>query len=147
MFSEGDQSVVFACLCRSATGEAWHEIMLACLGGKECDKNSGNSGPECGSTFAYTYFVSFIFLCSFLVRKTLTYTAFPPKFTGLHRFVKPPSSRQRGPFVTCCSTAAGHMGNKATGQIFLSISSQINVVKPHEHQHHQNKHLPATSHS
>uniref|UniRef100_A0A671TIR5 Voltage-dependent N-type calcium channel subunit alpha n=1 Tax=Sparus aurata TaxID=8175 RepID=A0A671TIR5_SPAAU len=54
-------------LFRSATGEAWHEIMLACLGGKECDKNSGNSGPECGSTFAYTYFVSFIFLCSFLM--------------------------------------------------------------------------------
>ncbi|XP_030207718.1 calcium channel, voltage-dependent, P/Q type, alpha 1A subunit, b isoform X7 [Gadus morhua] len=54
-------------LFRSATGEAWHEIMLACLGGKECDKLSGNPEPECGSTFAYTYFVSFIFLCSFLM--------------------------------------------------------------------------------
>lgn len=53
---------------RSATGEAWHDIMLACLGGKECDPASGNTEPECGSTFAYTYFVSFIFLCSFLVR-------------------------------------------------------------------------------
>ncbi|TKS68652.1 Voltage-dependent P/Q-type calcium channel subunit alpha-1A [Collichthys lucidus] len=54
-------------LFRSATGEAWHEIMLACLGGKDCDPASGNTGPECGSTFAYTYFVSFIFLCSFLM--------------------------------------------------------------------------------
>ena len=51
---------------RSATGEAWHEIMLACLGGKECDPQSGNTDPECGSQFAYLYFVSFIFFCSFL---------------------------------------------------------------------------------
>ncbi|XP_059385644.1 voltage-dependent P/Q-type calcium channel subunit alpha-1A-like isoform X5 [Carassius carassius] len=54
-------------LFRSATGEAWHEIMLACLGGMECDENSGNDGPDCGSNFAYAYFVSFIFLCSFLM--------------------------------------------------------------------------------
>ncbi|XP_076023740.1 LOW QUALITY PROTEIN: voltage-dependent P/Q-type calcium channel subunit alpha-1A-like, partial [Genypterus blacodes] len=54
-------------LFRSATGEAWHDIMLACLGGKECDPASGNTEPECGSTFSYTYFVSFIFLCSFLM--------------------------------------------------------------------------------
>ncbi|XP_060909748.1 calcium channel, voltage-dependent, P/Q type, alpha 1A subunit, b [Labrus mixtus] len=54
-------------LFRSATGEAWHDIMLACLGGKKCDPITGNTEPECGSTFAYTYFVSFIFLCSFLM--------------------------------------------------------------------------------
>ncbi|XP_015229541.1 PREDICTED: voltage-dependent P/Q-type calcium channel subunit alpha-1A-like isoform X17 [Cyprinodon variegatus] len=54
-------------LFRSATGEAWHEIMLACLGEKKCDPDSGNTGKECGSVFAYTYFVSFIFLCSFLM--------------------------------------------------------------------------------
>ncbi|XP_077059792.1 calcium channel, voltage-dependent, P/Q type, alpha 1A subunit, b isoform X3 [Siphateles boraxobius] len=54
-------------LFRSATGEAWHDIMLACLGGKKCDEKSGNEGPECGSNFAYVYFVSFIFLCSFLM--------------------------------------------------------------------------------
>uniref|UniRef100_A0A669CK16 Voltage-dependent P/Q-type calcium channel subunit alpha-1A n=1 Tax=Oreochromis niloticus TaxID=8128 RepID=A0A669CK16_ORENI len=52
---------------RSATGEAWQEIMLACLDKKECDPESGNDKKECGSTFAYTYFVSFIFLCSFLM--------------------------------------------------------------------------------
>ncbi|XP_023813404.1 voltage-dependent P/Q-type calcium channel subunit alpha-1A isoform X10 [Oryzias latipes] len=54
-------------LFRSATGEAWHEIMLACLGGKECDPLSTNTGPECGSQVAYLYFVSFIFFCSFLM--------------------------------------------------------------------------------
>nr|XP_029512550.1 voltage-dependent P/Q-type calcium channel subunit alpha-1A-like [Oncorhynchus nerka] len=41
--------------------------MLSCLGGKKCDPDSGNTEPECGSTFAYTYFVSFIFFCSFLM--------------------------------------------------------------------------------
>ncbi|CAH2272891.1 voltage-dependent P Q-type calcium channel subunit alpha-1A [Pelobates cultripes] len=54
-------------LFRSATGEAWHDIMLSCLGGKPCDKGSGLKDKECGSEFAYFYFVSFIFLCSFLM--------------------------------------------------------------------------------
>ncbi|XP_053440911.1 voltage-dependent P/Q-type calcium channel subunit alpha-1A isoform X8 [Nycticebus coucang] len=53
-------------LFRSATGEAWHNIMLSCLSGKPCDKNSGILTRECGNEFAYFYFVSFIFLCSFL---------------------------------------------------------------------------------
>uniref|UniRef100_A0A665X8F0 Voltage-dependent N-type calcium channel subunit alpha n=1 Tax=Echeneis naucrates TaxID=173247 RepID=A0A665X8F0_ECHNA len=54
-------------LFRSATGEAWHEIMLSCLSNRPCDKLSGTLGMECGSDFAYFYFVSFIFLCSFLM--------------------------------------------------------------------------------
>uniref|UniRef100_A0A8C2ZUW4 Voltage-dependent N-type calcium channel subunit alpha n=1 Tax=Cyclopterus lumpus TaxID=8103 RepID=A0A8C2ZUW4_CYCLU len=54
-------------LFRSATGEAWHEIMLACLSNRPCDSLSGTTGKECGSDFAYFYFVSFIFLCSFLM--------------------------------------------------------------------------------
>lgn len=54
-------------LSRSATGEAWQEIMLACLSDRPCDRLSGTTGKECGSDFAYFYFVSFIFLCSFLV--------------------------------------------------------------------------------
>ncbi|XP_069924223.1 voltage-dependent N-type calcium channel subunit alpha-1B isoform X3 [Oryctolagus cuniculus] len=52
-------------LFRSATGEAWHEIMLSCLSSRACDEHSNAS--ECGSDFAYFYFVSFIFLCSFLM--------------------------------------------------------------------------------
>ncbi|KAJ7994007.1 hypothetical protein DPEC_G00261480 [Dallia pectoralis] len=54
-------------LFRSATGEAWHEIMLSCLSHRACDERSGNLGKDCGSDFAYFYFVSFIFLCSFLM--------------------------------------------------------------------------------
>uniref|UniRef100_A0A8C5R9D5 Voltage-dependent N-type calcium channel subunit alpha n=1 Tax=Leptobrachium leishanense TaxID=445787 RepID=A0A8C5R9D5_9ANUR len=54
-------------LFRSATGEGWHEIMLSCLGNRPCDPRSGNHRDECGSEFAYFYFVSFIFLCSFLM--------------------------------------------------------------------------------
>ncbi|XP_076854330.1 voltage-dependent N-type calcium channel subunit alpha-1B-like [Brachyhypopomus gauderio] len=54
-------------LFRSATGEAWHEIMLSCLSHRRCDELSGTHGDECGSDFAYFYFVSFIFLCSFLM--------------------------------------------------------------------------------
>ncbi|XP_008587369.1 PREDICTED: voltage-dependent N-type calcium channel subunit alpha-1B isoform X1 [Galeopterus variegatus] len=51
-------------LFRSATGEAWHEIMLSCLSNQACDAQANAS--VCGSDFAYFYFVSFIFLCSFL---------------------------------------------------------------------------------
>ncbi|XP_059588284.1 voltage-dependent P/Q-type calcium channel subunit alpha-1A isoform X2 [Alligator mississippiensis] len=54
-------------LFRSATGEGWQEIMLSCLSGKPCDENSGIMEHECGNEFAYFYFVSFIFLCSFLM--------------------------------------------------------------------------------
>ncbi|XP_048457962.1 probable voltage-dependent R-type calcium channel subunit alpha-1E [Rhincodon typus] len=51
-------------LFRSATGESWQEIMLACLSEKRCE---GSSEHRCGTDFAYFYFVSFIFLCSFLM--------------------------------------------------------------------------------
>ncbi|XP_063787224.1 voltage-dependent P/Q-type calcium channel subunit alpha-1A isoform X12 [Pseudophryne corroboree] len=54
-------------LFRSATGEAWHDIMLSCLSEKPCDVLSGIKEKACGSEFAYFYFVSFIFLCSFLM--------------------------------------------------------------------------------
>ncbi|XP_035580560.1 voltage-dependent N-type calcium channel subunit alpha-1B-like, partial [Zalophus californianus] len=52
-------------LFRGATGEAWHEIMPSCLSNRACDEHTNAS--ECGSDFAYFYFVSFIFLCSFLM--------------------------------------------------------------------------------
>ncbi|XP_067323733.1 voltage-dependent R-type calcium channel subunit alpha-1E isoform X7 [Anolis sagrei] len=59
-------------LFRSATGEAWQEIMLSCLGGKGCESDttatSGqNASEQCGTDLAYVYFVSFIFFCSFLM--------------------------------------------------------------------------------
>ncbi|XP_048065169.1 voltage-dependent R-type calcium channel subunit alpha-1E isoform X8 [Megalobrama amblycephala] len=62
-------------LFRSATGESWQEIMLSCLGEKECEidnsipLNNSTKGvkKECGTDFAYFYFVSFIFFSSFLM--------------------------------------------------------------------------------
>ncbi|KAJ3602703.1 hypothetical protein NHX12_030452 [Muraenolepis orangiensis] len=57
-------------LFRCATGEAWQEIMLACVAGKLCDPESDyNPGEEmtCGSGFAIIYFISFYMLCAFLI--------------------------------------------------------------------------------
>uniref|UniRef100_A0A674NVJ2 Voltage-dependent L-type calcium channel subunit alpha n=1 Tax=Takifugu rubripes TaxID=31033 RepID=A0A674NVJ2_TAKRU len=53
-----------------ATGEAWHEVMLACMYGKKCDPKSDYLPGEeytCGSNFAIIYFMSFYMLCAFLI--------------------------------------------------------------------------------
>ncbi|XP_056878956.1 voltage-dependent L-type calcium channel subunit alpha-1C isoform X24 [Takifugu flavidus] len=58
-------------LFRCATGEAWQEIMLACMLSRPCEKGSTNetnqSTEDCGSQFAIIYFVSFYMLCAFLI--------------------------------------------------------------------------------
>ncbi|TMS39072.1 hypothetical protein L596_005655 [Steinernema carpocapsae] len=60
-------------LFRSATGEAWQEIMLSCSEREEvkCDPASDDYKRDpnslCGVDFAYPYFISFFMLCSFLV--------------------------------------------------------------------------------
>ncbi|XP_024125030.1 calcium channel, voltage-dependent, L type, alpha 1D subunit, a isoform X5 [Oryzias melastigma] len=57
-------------LFRCATGEAWQDIMLACMPGKLCDPESDyNPGEEmtCGSGFAIVYFITFYMLCAFLI--------------------------------------------------------------------------------
>ncbi|XP_078232450.1 voltage-dependent L-type calcium channel subunit alpha-1C isoform X2 [Pogona vitticeps] len=60
-------------LFRCATGEAWQEIMLACLPDKRCDpesfepNNSIEGEHSCGSSFAVFYFISFYMLCAFLI--------------------------------------------------------------------------------
>ncbi|XP_073541121.1 voltage-dependent L-type calcium channel subunit alpha-1S [Phyllobates terribilis] len=57
-------------LFRCATGEAWHEILLACSYGKMCDPESDFLPGEeytCGTSFAYFYFISFYMLCAFLI--------------------------------------------------------------------------------
>nr|XP_042895043.1 muscle calcium channel subunit alpha-1 [Parasteatoda tepidariorum] len=57
-------------LFRSATGEGWQEIMLACLNKPttKCDSRADlSSGDVCGSEVALPYFISFYILCSFLV--------------------------------------------------------------------------------
>ncbi|XP_067662127.1 voltage-dependent calcium channel type A subunit alpha-1-like isoform X5 [Haliotis asinina] len=59
-------------LFRCATGESWQLIMFSCLPGRPCDPQSYPIDEEerqnaCGLSIAYFYFVSFIFLCSFLM--------------------------------------------------------------------------------
>uniref|UniRef100_A0A4W3J3F2 Voltage-dependent L-type calcium channel subunit alpha n=1 Tax=Callorhinchus milii TaxID=7868 RepID=A0A4W3J3F2_CALMI len=57
-------------LFRCATGEAWQDIMLACLPGKRCDPESDYGPGEeftCGSNFAIIYFITFYMLCAFLI--------------------------------------------------------------------------------
>ncbi|CAL8276090.1 unnamed protein product [Boreogadus saida] len=56
-------------LFRCATGEAWQEIMLACMYGKRCDpKSDFLPGDEftCGANFAVIYFLTIYCLCAFL---------------------------------------------------------------------------------
>lgn len=68
-------SVCHVCLSpRCATGEAWQDIMLACMPGKLCDPESDyNPGEEmtCGSGFAIIYFITFYMLCAFLVHRNV----------------------------------------------------------------------------
>ncbi|XP_050528815.1 muscle calcium channel subunit alpha-1-like isoform X2 [Daktulosphaira vitifoliae] len=59
-------------LFRSATGEAWQDIMMSCSYRPDevkCDEKSDmyNQVPSCGSDFAFPYFISFYVLCSFLI--------------------------------------------------------------------------------
>lgn len=68
-------------LFRSATGEAWQDIMLDCSPREDvyCDKNSDSAWENeetkerklCGNAIAFPYFISFYVLCSFLVSRKL----------------------------------------------------------------------------
>ncbi|CAB0032233.1 unnamed protein product [Trichogramma brassicae] len=70
-FQNFPQSVLV--LFRSATGEAWQEIMMACSYSEKvrCVVVPGDSPDEvadsCGSDLAFPYFISFYVLCSFLI--------------------------------------------------------------------------------
>jgi len=57
--------------CRSATGEAWQDIMMACANKASvvCDDESDSAGQRCGSSVAFPFFISFYVLCSFLVSR------------------------------------------------------------------------------
>merc|ERR1711892_1285453 len=58
-------------LFRSATGEAWQEIMLDCIPSETavCDMASDDAGKEggCRSYLAYPFSISFFVVCAFLV--------------------------------------------------------------------------------
>ena len=67
---------------RSATGENWQQIMMSCTSAK-CDPRSESTQSDCGSFFAYIYFVAFYMICSFLVSAVLViynYEHFPAAF-------------------------------------------------------------------
>lgn len=63
------QNICWCFVDRSATGEAWQDIMLSCVGSEvRCDSMSdADSSQTCGNDVAYFYFISFYMLCSFLV--------------------------------------------------------------------------------
>uniref|UniRef100_A0A5K3EJD7 Voltage-dependent L-type calcium channel subunit alpha n=1 Tax=Mesocestoides corti TaxID=53468 RepID=A0A5K3EJD7_MESCO len=69
--SNNFRSFFFALLVlfRSATGESWQEIMLACTPGRKCavDSEDGSEGMNCGSNLAYPYFITFYLFCSFVI--------------------------------------------------------------------------------
>ena len=67
-------------LFRCATGEAWPDIMMSAVDGRPCDPMAHKwnytkygelymTDPErrCGSPVTYIYFITFIFLCSFIM--------------------------------------------------------------------------------
>ena len=57
-------------LFRSATGEAWQNIMMDASksDGALCDPESDNDPDQiCGTNFAFPYFISFYVLCAFLI--------------------------------------------------------------------------------
>ena len=67
-------------LFRCATGEAWPDIMMSAVDGRPCDPDAHKwnytkygelymTDPEkkCGSPVTYIYFITFIFLCSFIM--------------------------------------------------------------------------------
>nr|CAI5838203.1 unnamed protein product [Callosobruchus analis] len=57
-------------LFRSATGEAWQEIMMDCADtpAAKCHRKlKKEEGTTCGSNVAYPFFISFYVLCSFLI--------------------------------------------------------------------------------
>ncbi|XP_072181814.1 voltage-dependent L-type calcium channel subunit alpha-1D-like [Diadema setosum] len=51
-------------LFRSATGEAWQQIMMACADSPDCESEEVG---KCGNNFAYFYFITFYSICSFLI--------------------------------------------------------------------------------
>ena len=76
------QFLKFLNLIRVATGEAWQEIMMATTAGKACQSPDGgvnvNKGLVCGTNVSYMYFVSFVFLATFLVSICFHYVNMSP---------------------------------------------------------------------
>ena len=56
-------------LFRASTGEGWHDIMLSCKAGAECDPAVIVPGSDktCGNIVAVPFFISFVFFVQFLM--------------------------------------------------------------------------------
>ncbi len=90
---------------RCATGEAWPEIMLDAKAGKPCDPVAVASRTNldyCGSDLTYVYFVTFIFLCSFIMLN-LFVAVIMDNFDYLTRDSSILGSHHLGEFVTVWS--------------------------------------------
>ena len=96
---------------RCATGEAWPDIMLDATSGRKCDPNAlernetghvYNYNQTCGSSMTYLYFVSFIFLCSFIMLN-LFVAVIMDNFDYLTRDSSILGSHHLGEFITTWS--------------------------------------------
>ena len=97
---------------RCATGEAWPDIMLDAVSGRECDpmavelnETTGeklHAWQDCGSSLTYLYFVSFIFLCSFIMLN-LFVAVIMDNFDYLTRDSSILGSHHLGEFITTWS--------------------------------------------
>lgn len=107
-------------LFRSATGEAWQDIMLDCSNreGVKCDVDSDlgrdqktglPTGDTCGSSMAFPYFISFYVLCSFLVSRCL----------GICRNVEPWRNFRNLGFISSRNLVLGTYYFKSWGRIIL----------------------------
>jgi len=99
-------------LFRCATGEAWPEIMLDASAPSTCDyralernKTTGEiiqKLDDCGSDLSYVYFVTFIFLCSFIMLN-LFVAVIMDNFDYLTRDSSILGSHHLGEFITVWS--------------------------------------------
>jgi voltage-dependent calcium channel N type alpha-1B len=109
-------------LFRCATGESWQEIMRACLAGASCEptmeerakmredpdyKEAYYNDPNfehrhCGNDMSYAYFVSFVFLSSFIMLN-LFVAVIMDNFDFLTRDASILGAHHLGEFITAWS--------------------------------------------
>ena len=99
----------FLVLFRCSTGEAWPEIMMSASSGRPCDPLMGlnettglpiDPDKTCGNSPAsFGYFISFIFLCSFIMLNIVV-AVIMDSFDYLTRDTSILGSHHLGEFIT-----------------------------------------------
>ena len=99
----------FLVLFRCSTGEAWPEIMMSASSGRPCDPLTGlnattgepiDPDKTCGNSPAsFGYFISFIFLCSFIMLNIVV-AVIMDSFDYLTRDTSILGSHHLGEFIT-----------------------------------------------